>query len=472
MFVIYRYLIKTIGVEKIGIWSIVLTTTMATRISELGFSGSVIKFVAQYIAKNDYNRVSEIIQTSASTLIILIGIIVLISYPLLIYILKFILTEPAWPDAFSILPYALVSLWLTCISGIFLSSLDGCLRFDLRSILLIISSTIYLISVFLLVPKHGILGLAYAQVFQGFFLLTASWLVLKKQLPFLPKFPFFWSKDCFMEILNYSFSFQLIVVLNMLLDPVTKAFLSKMGNLNYVGYYEMSNRFILQIRALIVSVNKILVPVISIFKERDLNKIEYLYLKSYNLLFYLIIPISTVLIISAPLISEIWIGYYQKTFVIFFMLLTIGWCVNSLNGPAYFANLGTGHLRWNLIGHIVIGLLNLILSYILGISFGGVGIVTAQVISLILGSLIIIFAYHLENKISIYKMIPNENLILILINMILLITCFLIYHNIKNISNWASLIIIFIYIGIILIPLWLHPLREEMILLLSNKEKL
>jgi hypothetical protein len=36
LFVLYRFLLITIGVEQLGIWSIVLATTTVTHISNLG----------------------------------------------------------------------------------------------------------------------------------------------------------------------------------------------------------------------------------------------------------------------------------------------------------------------------------------------------------------------------------------------------------------------------------------------------
>jgi O-antigen/teichoic acid export membrane protein len=46
----------------------------------------------------------------------------------------------------------------------------------------------------------------------------------------------------------------------MLYDPITKALLTKFGGLSLVGYYEMANKLIYQIRSLKVSANQILVP--------------------------------------------------------------------------------------------------------------------------------------------------------------------------------------------------------------------
>jgi hypothetical protein len=35
---LFRFLLKTIGIDRVGIWSLVLATTNETRVSELGFA--------------------------------------------------------------------------------------------------------------------------------------------------------------------------------------------------------------------------------------------------------------------------------------------------------------------------------------------------------------------------------------------------------------------------------------------------
>jgi len=45
LFILYRFLLNTIGVEQLGIWSLVLATTSVTQIASFGLSGSVVKFV-------------------------------------------------------------------------------------------------------------------------------------------------------------------------------------------------------------------------------------------------------------------------------------------------------------------------------------------------------------------------------------------------------------------------------------------
>jgi O-antigen/teichoic acid export membrane protein len=465
LFVLYRFLLITIGVEQLGIWSIVLATTTVTHISNLGLSGSVVKFVAKYVARAELENVSGVIQTAALSLSGLIGLILLIIYPLLQTLLEYIVPDSGLPDALSILPYALVSLWITAIASIFQAGLDGCQRIDLRNILLIGTNLLYLGLVFLWVPSYGLLGLAYAQVFQASSVLIVSWLLLRRELNVLPLVPYHWHRNLFFEMLSYGINFQLISIIGMLSDPLTKALLSKFGGLTMVGYYEMAYRMVIQFRAIIVNANQVLVPVIAGLQEKTPEHIEHIYKNSYRLLMYIILPFQAGLVVAIPFISKLWIGHYEKTFIIFATLIVIGFTINMLNVPAYFANLGTGRLLWNTIGHVVIGVLNGILGVVMGIYYGGMGVVVASVIAMIIGSSVIVIAYHFENDISLKEIFPKEMFLLALSCVVgLLFSLLMYYYFYEKISFYIlGPISLLLFIFIVFPFNWFHPMRTQII---------
>ena len=59
LFILYKFLLNTIGVEQLGIWSLVLATTAVTQIANLGLSGSVVKYVAKYIARKENHKTAS-----------------------------------------------------------------------------------------------------------------------------------------------------------------------------------------------------------------------------------------------------------------------------------------------------------------------------------------------------------------------------------------------------------------------------
>lgn len=464
LFVLYRYLLVTIGVEQIGVWSIVLATTSVSCIGELGLSGSVVKFVAKYIARGDMDNASGVIQTATISIGVLIGGVLIIAYPLLVWILERIVPAPGLKDALSILPYALTSLWVAAIARAFQSGLDGCQRIDLRGLIMIVGSVCNLLFVLVLVPDYGLLGLAYGKIIQAGTVLLISWILLRRELSNLPIIPHCWHQTLFSEMIRYGINFQIISIMVMLTDPVTKALMSRFGGLSILGYYEMANRLIVQFRALLVSANQVLVPVISGLQETMQERIQSVYKDSYRLLTYLALPLYAGFMGAIPIISEVWIGHHETVFVVFAMVLTAATFFNILIGPAYFSNLGTGRMCWNAISHITIGVLNGGLGFMLGIFYGSIGVVIAWAVALFVGSSIVIFAYHAKHHIPLRELLPGENFWLALASGAGLTLNLFIYYRF---NTWMSIsmlgtICVLAFIAIILLPTWFHPMRTRM----------
>lgn len=317
LFIQYRFLLNTLGIEQLGVWSVVLASVSFGSIANFGLSASVVKFVAKYVARSEDKIVSSVIQTSVISIGILVGFILLAAYPFINRFLGLIIPVVNLKDAISILPYALLSLWIMVIANVFQSSLDGYQRVDLKSSILIASWLFYLMLCFLMVPLYGLIGLAYAQVIQAFIILIGSWLLLKWYVRTLPIFPYKWNRKLFDEMIGYGLSFQVISISQMLYDPITKALLTKFGGLAMTGFYEMANRMILQFRALLVTTNQVLVPTIADLKEKNPEIIQKVYSDSYRLLLYIALPLFSLTITFTPIISQVWIGYYEATFVLF-----------------------------------------------------------------------------------------------------------------------------------------------------------
>lgn len=464
LFILYRFLLNTIGVEQMGIWSLVLATTAITRIGGLGLPGSVVKFVAKYVAHAEYETVSGVIQTAVISTGLFIGLVLLAAYPLADWLLAFIVPESRIMDAISILPYAFISLWIVTISSVFQAGLDGYQRIDLRNLILMGGAILYLILCFALVPTYGLLGLAYAQVIQGTAILIAGCYSLRLHLQILPVIPYRWNLPLFREMFGYGMNIQIAAVSNLLYDPITKALLSTFGGLAMVGYYEMASRMIYQVRSLIVSANQVLVPVIADLHERGREAILDVYRDSYHLLFFITLMFFSLIVALTPIISEVWIGYYENTFVFFSLLLAVGWSLNILNAPAYVANLGIGILRFNTLAHIMIGLLNVALGFTLGSLYGGTGVIVGWVFSLALGSSIICISFHLIHRIPFGELLPRESIGVGFACLVGVFAALLLYYRFHYSWHLAELTIVILSIIFAVqgIPAWAHPMRKRL----------
>src|SRR5712692_4660790 len=395
LFFLYRFLVRTIGIEAVGIWSVVLATTSVGRLADFGVAGSITRFVARALGQGLTQKAAEYAQTAIITAAVVFCALGLIAYPILHRVLGLIIPVRSLSIATSLLPYALVSFWLANVGAVVQGALDGTHRIDLRSRVVVLASLVYFVSAVLLVLRQGLLGLALAQLLQGALVLVSSWIVLRRCLPPLPPFPVVWRSAVFKEVIAFGAQLQLISVTILLAEPTTKALLARFGGLSSAGYFEMATRMVQQVRALLINTNQVLVPAFADLQERGRDLVVQLYRDSFRVVSYLAVPLLGGLVALIPLISEWWIGHYEATFVLYATLLAFGWFVNILCAPAYFLGVGTGHMRWNVLGNVATGALNVIGGITLGLLYGGTGVVVAAVVALSAGSLLILVMYHL-----------------------------------------------------------------------------
>jgi len=165
----------------------------------------------------------------------------------------------------------------------------------------------------------------------------------------------------------------------------------------------------------------------------------------------------------APLASELWIGHYEQSFVGYAILLSAGFWLNNLIGPAYFVNLGTGMLRWNTLSHITIGILNMVLGYLLGVAFGGGGVVLGYVLALVIGSSLVVLGYHRDHHIPLAALFPPENKLLFFSCCVGLLMGWVAFHflEVPKVSLEKAGLSLAICIIAIAPAFWMHPLRTK-----------
>lgn len=465
-FLLYAYVVGAIGKEDFGVWALVFSITTTGSIANLGMAASAVKFVSQYLAREEHAYLDRLMQTAVVSVALVLGIILVLAYPLFQWLLG-LFVEPAdkLPDAWAILPYAIGSFWLISVGGVFQSCLDGLHRVDLRSWVVMIGAVAYLGFAYWRVPQNGLIGIAEAQLMQAGLVCGLSWIVLRVKRRSLPLVPWRWDRNAFREMLGYSINFQGIAVTQLFLEPAVKALVSRFGGLATLASFEFAYRMVFLIRSLFSAAHQAIVPTIADIKERAPDLLRGVYTRSYRLLVFLLVGAVPLFIVLTPVISRLWIGQYDAAFVGFSAILFVAWSLNLLANPAYFANLGTGELRWNLIGHVVMAVLSGGGGLVLGSVFGGYGVVAAYATGLAVGSLLIAWAYEKRYAIQRWPLFGTPTVWLGLAALGGLAGGVLLYQQLHE--SWPVVVLgIGLVVGygvIVIIPWWRHPMRAELV---------
>ena len=139
--------------------------------------------------------------------------------------------------------------------------------------------------------------------------------------------------------------------------------------------------------------------------------------------------------------SFYWIGSYNNNFIFTLIVLSVGFFFNIISAPSYFSSLGMGKLNGVLYSHITISVLNFIMGYFLGISFGGSGVVVAISISFFVGALITILYYNAKFDFTLSNLFSDFNFLGIALPVAFTIIGILFYTLNLNLSPIKLLLI-------------------------------
>lgn len=453
-FFLYKYLLATVGVQQLGIWSLILSFSSIANLANLGMTSGLVKFVAEYIVENDNSKLGKLIFTSVlsmSVLFVCLSLIILLGAE---FFLQYVIDKQFLNIALEILPYSLASLCINAIGGVFTSVLEGYQKNYIRNFIYIVSGIIMFGGTVLFTSFYKLKGVAIAQLIQSVFIFFAA-LVFTLKISSNNKIRYWkWDKESFRELFSYGYKFQLVSISQLLYEPATKLLLSKYGGLILLGHYEMATKAVNQFRALLTNANQVVIPVIAEkAKTEDSAFLRSFYIKMNRILLLFNLPLSTFLILATPIISLLWLGSFNFDFIFSMFVLVGSTFINIMCGPAYFSSMGEGKLNVLVIVHVSMAVINIILGIILGLYAGGYGIILAWSIALSLGSIFVIINYNRSLKISFFDIFQKEEGKLLLVSFFIIILNILSYQFVLAERNSIKIILgifsLFLYLPIV-----------------------
>lgn len=465
MFLLYRLIFLEIGAEQFGVWSLVLASTNLTQIATLGLSGSVVKFVARYLALNEEQTAIRVLETSLIFSAGAVAVLLIIMFLAAEWLLPLITDGSMSEYALSILPFAVVSIWLIALLSIYYGGLEGCQRINVRSGLMVFGSFLYagLCVLFLKGLNGGLIGLAYANVLQYFILVVISLFALRRYIK-VSIIPYRWSGRLFHEMIGYGINFQVSNVFAALIDPLTKTLLSVFGGVALVGYYTLAYNVVAQFRSLIVTANRVLIPVFAGLTEKSPSGAVQLYISSLRVAFFVSIPVYTIILMMAPLLSVFLVGGVASGFIASIWCIGIGSLVSTVSAPAYIAYLGNGELKWNTVSEIASVIIIGAVGSLLGGIMGGNGVLIGWAVGRSMAILIVPAAYHHRFAIPQFVLWTQENIGLTLACLFSLIIGYWMFFRFDATVSvlWQTTITLFCFLLVLVVPVWKHSMRRKL----------
>ncbi|HEV7349031.1 hypothetical protein [Telluribacter sp.] len=449
----YKFVIDYLGVEQLGLWSIILSISSILNLSNGGLSGGIVKFTSEYSKSKNLKRIIILLNASIVFTIVTWIIIASVVY-IIIYIgNNYINIQTKYIHlANKLLLYSFLNLLISILSQLYFAVAEGLKKTYIKSYTYITFNILFLPLILWATINYGLIGLCLAQLVQSILILIGAILSTYK----LIKYHMFQKihKIYFLKIITINFQIQIAMLFRMAYEPLAKLLLTNFAGLSVVGYFEIASKIATYFRT---ASNVTLYNIIPYVSELTKNKnTDYhfadLYAKTSNAINFIMLITQIVLLNSLPAISYILLGNHSITFYNYAFIVGICTIINGLSLPAYYFNFGLGYLKSILNMHIIMVTLLLLLGFIIYfLKVEGTALFPWS-FSYIIGSLYMIHSFSKKYN---RKIILDINIKTISIAFIFSVASYLYIFKVSTlyIINWqvfmSSLLTIILFIGIL-----------------------
>jgi O-antigen/teichoic acid export membrane protein len=304
------FYISRISDEGYGIWVLIGTITGYLSLVQIGIGPAIIKFIAEYKAKEDTEAISNIINAALLfTLVvgILAGILIYVFAPGIIS--AFNVSPNLFNESVRSLRLGGAFFFLFLLFNVYIAVFSGLQRYDLSNILNILRVVLFaIISCILLVKNYGIYGLVSANVFVNFLIsIIGHILVITRVKNYQIRFqPVVKTLKLIFGYSVYSFITQAASLLNSRLAEIMIGLL--LGP-SQVTYFNVPARLIGLFSSGSSSLGAVLFPLASEMQvENNQARIKQTFLRSSRFFSFLIFPAYILFAFFSKPILQVWIS--------------------------------------------------------------------------------------------------------------------------------------------------------------------
>jgi O-antigen/teichoic acid export membrane protein len=377
------FLLHHLGLAMLGWWLLITSITEYGRLFDFGIFGALTKYVAQYRATGEFERGRRIIAASQA-LYVMLGLalisLTLIGAPLFPRLFHVPGAERGAAMTTVVLMGVWVGLSIACAAPS--AVLQGLHRFgalNIVQILQVVVSTVGMVAVVLL--GGGIVGLAIVNIVATVVAQALMWQIVNRAVPELRLgWPAF-DRAAMRQILGYSSS---IFVGQTALRLQTKTDLIVIGAISTassVTPYAIAWRLSEITRRIVTQFSRALLPMASeLHAAGDTERLRALYIVSVRMTLVLAVAVGGSFVALARPFLTVWVGAQIAQYWYLVVVLVVAAIISLSQWPAAAILQGMAGYRPLAIFAVLSGLANLVLSIVLGMQFGLIGVALGTLI--------------------------------------------------------------------------------------------
>lgn len=384
-----------LGAAQYGLWLLVGSVTVHFSVLDMGYGGSLVKFVAHYRARRDSRALNEI----ASTMFFVLACFGLIAYAIAA-IVAFnlgLLFPKITPDQ------AALGKWLLLIIGIHVSLAfpfgifggitGGFQRYDTNSVVAIgTSGTVALVNLVLLWRGYSLLTLVACTTCVRVLAYFVYRLNAYRAYPDLRIRPSLFRRERLKEVTGFSVYSAAIDWANKLNYQIDQLVVGAFIGSAAVAVWAVAERIVAGTQRLTNQLNGVLFPVIvSSDATNDDRRLQQILQQGTLLSLATVLPIATALIVLAdPLIRSWTRNADMAAAVPVLQILAVAVAIRVGNATGNTLLKGSGQHRLLAFTNLGAGVVNIALSIVLVRTYGLVGVAAGTIIPIAVAAVFIL----------------------------------------------------------------------------------
>nr|WP_301539459.1 oligosaccharide flippase family protein [Nocardioides sp. zg-1308] len=372
--------------EEFGLYATLFALGTLTQVGTLGFAGGAARHMARAAGEGDAAARLQVAVTSVGvslggSLVVAVGLLV----GLEVYGASL---DPELAEVASrLVPVVVAAAVVTPVSTAVQGLVDGLGQAHVRSAVVIAASLVFYVVVAVTLSGQGAVSLALAAlVQQSFVVLVLVALVVRECRP--SRATWRWAPSLWREVRTFNLKLQVMTLPALGLEPLAKLLLGAFAGFSAVATYEVVNRLMQQVNAVVLAANQAVVPLVAFRSAsgglQDASVFRQLFRAAWTLC---VTAFAAALIVLVPLGAFVF-GETDPALVGFGVVLCLGWLANALSGPAYFISVTTNRFAANVVANYLMIAVPAVLGTLLGWLLGGIGVAAAVALGLVVAGVV------------------------------------------------------------------------------------
>jgi O-antigen/teichoic acid export membrane protein len=383
-----------LGKAAYGLWMLTASITTYFSVLDLGYSGALVKFVAEYRARRDGRALNEVL----STTFYLFSALGVVTYLVAIVVAVFLgRLFNLGPEQVYLGRIVLLVVSVNVAAGmaftVFGGVINGFQRYDLNNIVGTISTVVTaVVNVLVLIAGYGLVELVVAT--SAVRLLT-YWVYRANAYRVFPGLRIRWSlfsRARLREVTTFSVYMALINWAYKLNYSVDALVIGAFMNISAVAVWAVGQRLAETTQRMTNQLNDVLFPtVVDNDTAQRLDRLRLIFLLGTRLSLLTVVPIGGVVILMARPLVRAWVGpdFAGSAIVVQLLSLTVILRVGTATAGTVLKGAG-GH-RLVAFSNAAAAIANLVLSIALVGSFGLIGVAVGTLVPISVLAMFVLF---------------------------------------------------------------------------------